>query len=175
MKHLFLLCLLICLGCKSDPQPVETTKQAKAYVLKTEDIENLDYTDFVLSDASQKAVIDWPKFQDLQTHIELLKKADLTFFKTEKKIMEEFIVEIKNEQPENVKTPAIRSRITVLETNLLHLQDLANLDNIKKNELLSAVEELLIADANLKLQINKKFEKESQQIQLPVHTEQKAL
>lgn len=173
MKQLFLLSVLIFIGCKSEPKPVEATSenQEKSYAISAEDIEKLNYTDYVLSPKSAEAVLDWQKFQDLQTDIELLKNANLSFFKVEKKIMQEFITELKTEQPASVTTPAIRSRITVLETNLLRLQDLSNLDNIKKKDLLIAIKELFIADANLKLQINKKFEKEAQQIQLPAKTE----
>ena len=173
MKQFFLLSVLIFVGCKSEPKPVDTASEnrEKSYTISAEDIEKMNYTDYVLSPESANAVLDWQKFQDLQTNIELLKNANLSFFKVEKKIMQEFITELKNEQPANVTTSAIRSRITVLETNLLRLQDLSNLDNIKKKDLLKSIKELLIADANLKLQINKKFEKEAQQIQLPAKTE----
>lgn len=174
MKQLVLLCVLIFMSCKSDPQPVENTSetQEKAYTLKVEDIENLNYVDFVLSPDSSQAILDWQLYQDLQNNIELLKAGNLSFFRVEKGIMEEFISEMKMQQPPVVVTPAIRSRMTVLETNILRLQNLSNLDNIKKQDFLEAVRELLIADANLKLQMNKKFEKEAQQIQLPVKTEQ---
>ena len=169
MKQLFLICILIVIGCKSEPEEaVSTENQEKSYAINAEDIAKLNYTDYVLSPESSEAILDWQKFQDLQVNIELLKKADLSFFKVEKKIMMEFIAELKIQQPEMVATPAIRSRITVLETTLLRLQDLANLDNIKKKELLEAIKELLVADVNLKLQINKKFEKAGQQIQVPM-------
>lgn len=173
MKLLFLLSIIIFLGCKSEPKvdPTATENQEKAYVITTEDIEKLNYTDYILSADSQQAVLDWQKFQDLQEHIDLLKNGNLTFFKVEKDIMEEFIMELKAEQPPTVTTPAIRSRMTVLETTLLRLQDLANLDNIKKKELMESIKELLVANVNLILQINKKFEKEAQQIQLPVRPE----
>lgn len=169
MKQLLILCVLIFIGCKSEPKVEETIQedQEKTYVISAKDIEKLEYTDYVLSADSNKAVLDWQKFQDLQEHLELLKNGDLSFFRVEKKIMEEFILELKTEQPSSVTTPAIRSRMTVLETTLLRLQDLANLDNIKKNDLLESIKELLVADVNLKLQVNKKFEKEAQQIQLP--------
>lgn len=168
MKQFFLLSILIVIGCKSEPKAEElpSENQEKSYAVSTEDIEKMDYTDYVLSPDSAEAVLDWQKYQDLQQHIELLKKANLSFFKVEKKIMQEFITELKTEQPALITTPAIRSRMTVLETNLLRLQDLSNLDNIKKKDLLEAIKELLIADVNLKLQINKKFEKEAQQIQI---------
>ncbi len=169
MKHLFLLSVLIFIGCKSEPkvEEINSEDQEKAYTLSAEDIEKLDYTDYVLSPDSEQALLDWQKYQELQVSIELLKKANLSFFKIEKNIMKEFITELKANQPEIVTTPAIRSRMTVLETNILRLQNLSNLDNIKKKELLEAIKELLIADVNVKLQINKKFEKASQQIQIP--------
>ncbi len=173
MKQLFLLSVLIFMSCKSEPKVDETAteNQEKAYVITAEDIEKLNYIDYILSSDSQQAVLDWQKFQDLQGHIELLKNGDLSFFKVEKEIMAEFISELKAEQPPTVTTPAIRSRMTVLETTLLRLQDLANLDNIKKKDLLESIKELLVANVNLILQINKKFEKEAQQIQLPVRPE----
>ena len=169
MKHLFLLSVLIFIGCKSEPkvEEINSEDQEKAYTLSAEDIEKLDYTDYVLSPDSEQALLDWQKYQELQVSIELLKKANLSFFKIEKNIMKEFITELKANQPEIVTTPAIRSRMTVLETNILRLQNLSNLDNIKKKELLEAIKELLIADVNVKLQINKKFEKAAQQIQIP--------
>ena len=170
MKQLFLLSILIFIGCKSEPEVVDTNSEIeqKSYTVSAEDIEKLDYTDFILSADSEVALLDWQKYQDLRANIELLKNANLSFFKVEKQIMQEFIAELQAEQPETVRTPAIRSRITVLETNLLRLQNLANLDNIKKKELLEAIKECLVADVNLKLQINKKFEKQAQQIQIPV-------
>ncbi|MGC1633637.1 MAG: hypothetical protein WA749_16125 [Gelidibacter sp.] len=170
MKQLLLLSILIFIGCKSEPkvEDLPSENEENAYAVAAADIEKLNYTDYILSPASEQAIMDWQKFQDLQVNIELLKKANLSFFKVEKKIMQEFINELKAGQPETVNTPAIRSRITVLETNLLRLQDLANLDNIKNKELLEAIKELLVADVNLKLQINKKFEKQAQQIQVPV-------
>ncbi|MCK0123059.1 hypothetical protein MWU76_01470 [Gelidibacter sp. F2691] len=174
MKQLVLLSVLICFSCKSEPEPVVDPSEAqeKSYTIKAEDIEKLKYTDYVMSPESSEAILDWQLFQDLQGHMELLKSGNLSFFRVEKGIMEEFIAELKMQQPPVVVTPAIKSRMTVLETNLLRLQNLSNLDNIKKTTLLEAIQELLIADANFKLQLNKKFEKEAQQIQLPVKTQQ---
>ena len=173
MKQLLLLSILVLIGCKSEPEAVATTSENEqsSYTLTAKDIEKLEYTDYILSPDSEQAILDWQKYQDLQANIDLLKNGSLSFFKVEKKIMQEFIIELKAEQPETVITPAIRSRMTVLETNLLRLQDLSNLDNIKKKELLEAIKEFLIADVNLKLQMNKKFEKEAQRILPPVKTD----
>lgn len=169
MKQLLFLSVLVLMACKSDPNPVEaiTLNQEKSYTITAEDVEGLKYNDYVLSPKSKDAISKWQKFVDLQTNIEFLRDGDLSFFKVELPIMEEFIIELKREQPSGLIAPAIRSRVTVLETNLLRLQNLANLDNIKKKDLLLAIKELLIANANLRLQMNKKFEKEAQQIKLP--------
>lgn len=171
MKQLFLLSIIFFFGCKSEPDPAETAPEVPTptYTVSAEDIENLDYTDYVLSSKSHQAILDWQKYQDLEVQMDLLKKANLSFFKVEKKIMEEFIKELKAEQPKILDTPAIRARITVLETSLMRLQDVSNLDNIKEEELLEVIKGVLVADANLKLQINKKLEKESQQIQFPTN------
>lgn len=173
MKQLLLLCVLVFMGCKSEPEPVEngSENQEKSYTINAEDIEKLEYTDYILSPDSAEAIIDWQNYQELQTQIAQLKTGNLSFFRVEEEIMKQFITELKIQQPPIVTTPAIRSRMTVLETNLLRLQDLSNLDNIKKMDLLAAIEELFVADANLKLQMNKKFEKEAQQIQIPLKIE----
>lgn len=169
MKAVAFLSILFLVGCKSDSKQDESlvSEEAIAYTITADDVEALEYDDYVLSPKSKSATADWNKFKELQENIEFLKKGNLSFFQVEKQIMQEFIVELKREQPETVTTPAIRARVTVLETNLLRLQNLANLDNIKKKDLLSAIKELLIANVNLKLQINKKFERESQRIELP--------
>lgn len=170
MKQLGLLSFLIFISCNSEPKPVENPLdvQEKAYTVQAEDIEMLEYTDYALSPKSSEAILDWQLYQDLQNHIKLLKRGNVSFFRVERGIMQEFIIELKLQQPPVIITPAIKSRLTVLETNLLRLQDLSNLDNIKKKDFLEAIKELFNADANLKLQINKKFEKEAQQIQIPV-------
>ena len=159
MKQLLLLCVLVFMGCKSEPEPVEngSENQEKSYTINAEDIEKLEYTDYILSPDSAEAIIDWQNYQELQTQIAQLKTGNLSFFRVEEEIMKQFITELKIQQPPIVTTPAIRSRMTVLETNLLRLQDLSNLDNIKKMDLLAAIEELFVADANLKLQMNKKL------------------
>lgn len=173
MRQLVLLSILIFIGCQSEPKKEVSIPetQTENRSVSAADIAKLQYTEFVLGPDGAEAVLDWPKYQELLQHITLLKTADFSFFEVKNEDMATFISGLKDEQPESVKTPAIRSRLTVLETNLLRLRSLVNRRNLEKNELLEALEELFIADANLKLQINKKFEKQTQQIQLPVTNE----
>ena len=90
-----------------------------------------------------------------------------SFFKDEEAIFKTFINDFKAETPATIKSPAIDSRITVLETKLLKLHDSANLDNIDKKVVLKDIKDLFVAFTNLNLQINKKLEFESQVIEKP--------
>lgn len=172
MKPLFLFFFLglFVFGCKSDSKSETSTDKTNTqedYHITSKDIENLKYTDFVLSSDSKNAVSTWQKYTELSAQITLLRTGDLSFFKNEKQLMITFITDFKKEIPQTIKTEAIYSRIAVLETSLLKLQNLANLDNIKRNNLLKSIKALLVAYANLNLQINKKFELESQIIEQP--------
>ncbi|MCB0446011.1 MAG: hypothetical protein KDD03_00580 [Gelidibacter sp.] len=161
---------LMVFGCNSKPQSTTTVDDAKekeANKITAKDIEKLKYTDYILSLDSQNAVNNWLKYQELSTQMDLLKKANLSFFKEEKKVMETFIKDFKAELPESTKTPTINARITVLETALLKLHSTAKLINVDKKVLLKDIKDLLIAFANLNLQINKKFELEAQEIDKP--------
>ena len=69
--------------------------------------------------------------------------------------------------PQKLVTPAITERLIALETKLLKLHSTLMLSNAKKSELLKNIQELLVATSNLHLQMNKKFELESQVIEDP--------
>mgnify|MGYP005816383849 FL=1 len=157
-------------SCNQEPKAVdttiiETTKEEQK--ITKEDIEKIKYVEYLLSADSQNAVSTWQKYQDLSTNIDLLKNANFSFFKDEEAIFKTFINDFKAETPATIKSPAIDSRITVLETKLLKLHDSANLDNIDKKVVLKDIKDLFVAFTNLNLQINKKLEFESQVIEKP--------
>lgn len=135
--------------------------------LTSKDIEQIKYTEFVLSDLSDKAVSNWLKFQELLTQIELLKKGSLSFFKDDKTMLQSVITDLKNEIPEALNDSSILVRVSVLETTILKLEGILNIHNVEKGMSLKAIKEVLVAHSNLILQINKKFEKDSQNIQKP--------
>lgn len=170
-KHLFisLFCIVI-IGCKTETsnQDVETpvNKNSSKEISKQE-IENLKYSDFLLSSDASNAVIDWQKYQELNTQMGYLKSADLSFFKSEITLITTFINDFKAEIPKTINTNEVNSRITALETKMLKLNSLLLLDNISKKNQLEGIKEVFIAFSNLNLQINKKLEFEANNILKP--------
>ena len=164
------LVLLIIFACKNGQDQEEdssTSTNSKSQKITSRDIEQLQYTEFALSDLAESATKDWLKFHELQSQIEILKKGDLSFFREEKAILVSLITDLKNEIPEAVQTSSIEVRLSVLETVMFKLEGLASLERVKKDVLLRAINGVLISNSNLIFQINKKFEKDSQNIQKP--------
>jgi hypothetical protein len=139
----------------------------KSHKITSEDISQIKYTEYVLSNQVEEKTKDWQKFQNLQDHIEVLKKGDISFFKDDKAILQSFITDLKNEIPESLNAPSIIVRLTVLETTLFKLDEILNLQSMAKQSILDNIKDVLIAHNNLILQINKKVEKDSQKIVKP--------
>lgn len=162
------LFLVVACNSKTDPTTVATTDQEKdSQRITPKDIENLKYTDYVLGPEAKEAVLNWQRYQELMTQVEFLKQADFSFFDSKNEVMITFIKDLKNDIPPSVDSPAIKERLIALETKLLKLHSGLKLSNMKKSETLNNIKELLVTISNLHLQINKKFELESQNIEDP--------
>jgi len=162
--------LFLNISCNKSSQSSETTfeeKNSKEFIVSAKDINQLKFTEFALSDLSEKYTIDWLKFQELQVEISSLKKGNISFFSDDTAILKAFITDLKNEVPETINIPSILVRLSVLETTIFKLESIVNLHNIKKELLLNAIKEVLVANSNVILQMNKKFEKDSQKIEKP--------
>lgn len=164
-----ILCTLL-LTCKSEQSEPETTEQeinSTDNVINAADIAAIQYTDYGLSDSAEEVTKDWLKFQELFEKMELLKKADLSFFSDDKTILRAFIDDLKNEVPESLNEPSIIVRMIAMETAFYKLEGLAIIPNAEKEDLLNAIGEALISHTNLIFQINKKLEKDNQNIEKP--------
>lgn len=164
MRHIVLICscfLVLLLSCddkSTTENVVEVQDDKQTREIGQNDIEDLRYTEFELSEASEQAVADWQKFQELLKQTDFLKKADLSFFSDDRLLLTTFFQELTVEMPQEIKTNEIMARLVVLETKAQKLNSLLRLDNIPKVERIEGIKEYLIALSNLKLQINKKFE-----------------
>jgi len=171
LSYFVAVCLSISiLSCKTNKEDDETmseTTQVQAYEPTAKDIEGINYVEYVLSDTAEDATKDWLKFQELSTQIEVLKKADLSFFKDDKAILLGFITDLKNEIPEKLNESPIVVRLIALETTIYKLEGTATLHDVQKEALLESIEDVLISHTNLIFQINKKLEKEAQKIEKP--------
>ncbi|WP_053990448.1 hypothetical protein [Mangrovimonas sp. TPBH4] len=173
--HIFKTALLCCsallvVSCGGDSQTqtviVNETREDPNQIT-SKDIEALDFTDYLLNSSSQSKIADWEKLHELNTQAEFLRKGDLSFFAGSDSIVKVFVGEFKAEIPATVKTNVIKARVTALETKLLKLNADTDLDNIAKEVLLQDIKEFLEALANLNLQINKKFEKDANNVGRP--------
>lgn len=161
--------LFLNLSCDKTTQSGEKTLQEvnSEFKVSAYDINQIKFTEFALSDLTEKYTRDWLKFQEFQEEIDRLKKGDLTFFINDKTILQSFFKDIKIEIPETLNISSILVRLSVLETSIFKLRSITNLNNVKKELLLKAIKEVLVANSNIILQMNKKFEKDSQKIEKP--------
>lgn len=163
----YLLVLALHLQCKNDTKVKLQDTTVETRQITNKDIEQIKFTEYVLSDLAERKTKDWIKFQNLLDQIEILKKGDVSFFKDDKAILQSFITDLKNEIPESLNATSIIVRLTVLETTMFKLDEILNLQNVTKQSILNNIKDVLIAQNNLILQINKKIEKESQNITKP--------
>ncbi|MDO6596048.1 hypothetical protein Q4512_03920 [Oceanihabitans sp. 2_MG-2023] len=170
MKALLYITLFFCVfSCKKTDvtQNVEEVKDETSLKITKEDISKLNYTAFILDSRTKNSSEFWQKYAELDEVVSKVNQADLSFFKENNEVLIAFVKDLKETIPEEVDTPHINARLIALETQMLKLEGVANLSQPKKEEVLLVVRDFLTAFSNLNLQINKKIEKESQNIQKP--------
>ncbi|NND52171.1 MAG: hypothetical protein HKN54_07185 [Flavobacteriaceae bacterium] len=91
----------------------------------------------------------------------------MSFFKDDKTILQSYITDLKNEIPEKLNENSIVVRLVALETSIYKLEGIAIVPDAKKEELLQSIKDVLVSHVNLIFQINKKLEKDAQNIVKP--------
>lgn len=147
----------------TDVDITENTNQK----LTESDISKLDYVDFGLDEKTERVIENWQEYYQLQDVVNNVKKGDLGFFNTNEEAIKTLLKDLKTNIPEPVNTSATLARIQVLETKIYKLESLSNLSTTTKNELNSTIKEFLVSVSNLNFQMNKKLEKDNQNIQKP--------
>lgn len=164
----FLILSLFCSCQNSNDSTVEESVTNNIVeIITKEDVQSLNYVEFAADAKVQRAIVGWEKYNELEKTVLDINDANLTFFRDNHEIVEALIVDLKATVPEKVKSPHVMARILALETKLFKLESMVNLSNVKKEPVIDAVREVLVAFSNLNLQMNKKLEKESQNIQKP--------
>lgn len=166
---LVLVVLFCCISCakQEEANVLNEIQEETVSQITKEDISKLNFREFILDTKAEKSLESWQKYYELDNIINNVNQANLAFFKNNNEILIAFIDDLKATTPEVIDTPLIMARLVVLETKIFKLEGVVNLSNPKKKELLSVIKECLSAFSNLNLQINKKFEKDSQNIQKP--------
>ena len=170
---LFVLGLIIN-GCRPEAeqavQPDEDQQASQSInwqKITEKDISDLKYTEYVLSDMAEIATKDWLKFGELNNQIELLKTADLSFFADDITLLEGFLNDLESEIPETLGETSILVRLSALKTALYKFEGSASLQRESKEAVMQSILDVLVAHSNLIFQINKKLEKDAQNIEKP--------
>ncbi len=163
----FIACLLISCGNEKTQQVLAVTKKQDSFLIKKEDLNELNYTDFVLDQNSKRKISRWMKYDELEEKINELKNADFSYFRSDKEVVETLIKEFAKTIPEEINTDVVNARVLIVQNMYYKLNSEINLSTSTKAELKKAIADMLEAFSNLNFQINKKFEKESQNIIKP--------
>ncbi|MCL5127479.1 hypothetical protein [Algibacter sp. L4_22] len=163
MKFKILIVLSILLlfsACKKvqDTEVETQTEETTSQDLSEKNIAKLKYIEYALDAKTQKAIQDWQEYFQLETVINNVKKADLTFFYDNDKNIKTLLRDLKKDIPKEVNSPATLARISALETHLYKLKSLSNLDSTSKKELLLTIKDFLKSFSNLNFQMNQKIE-----------------
>ncbi len=150
---------------EEENSPINTT-ETTSQELSEKDISKLDYLDFALDEKTEQVIENWGEYYQIQDIVTNVKEGDLNFFK-EKETIKTLLTDLKKNIPELVNTSATLARLQVLETKIYKLESLSNLSTTNKDALKSSIKEFLISFSNLNFQMNKKLEKDSNNIQKP--------
>ena len=170
MKVFLYIALVFCVfSCKDAAKTpvIETETEETSSQITKEDISALKYDQFILDRKRQNSDKFWQKYTELDEIVLQVQQADFSFFKGNNEILNAFIKDLKESLPSEFDTPHIQARLVALETKMLKLEGVMNLSNPKKKEVLLVLRDFLSAFSNLNLQMNKKIERESQNIQKP--------
>lgn len=164
----FISIFIIIASCKkTEENNSEDITENTSQELTESDIAKLDFLDFGLDEKTVSAIENWQEYYQLQDVVNNVKKGDLGFFYANEETIKTLLKDLKKNVPELVNTPATLARIQVLETKIYKLESLSNLSTTSKDELNSALKEFLVSVSNLNFQMNKKLEKDNQDIQKP--------
>lgn len=163
------VCVFLLHACNNSSQPqVQETKTNEVFsLISQDDVDKIKYTDYILDAKTKSTIEQWQKYTELEEVIIEVKKGDFSFFIENSDILIALLKDLKETTPEKINTRAIQARLIALETIFLKFEDQLMRANATKPELLEVLKEVLKSFSNLNLQINKKFEKDGQNIQKP--------
>lgn len=160
--------VFILASCQSNKNETveEQTETTNTWEFSKEDLKTLDQAEFVIDVKAKPTIAQWSKYNEAVQLVEDIKSGNLSFFMENHELVEALVKDLKENLPEAIATPAVKARLLVFETQLFKLESELNLDTANRDSVLKTAKKTLLAFNNITLQINKKYEKESQQIEM---------
>ena len=163
LKFLFFssICLLFVLLSCIDNQPVASSLQ----IDQVDDTKLFGQADTMLpdfSESSENYISKWPVFEDLITEVLAINQASLKTIQQRSNLLVSRLDSLTKNIPDTLYTQPIYARVIITKTRAAIVKQLANKDRLDTLAIQKAIVEMNLATANLIIQINEKFEKDTQ-------------
>ena len=164
MKREFLffssICLLFVVSCIDSPRAATQNKIDQVADSKLFGQADAMLPDF--SDSSENYISQWPVFDDLITEVLAINQASLTTIQQRSNLLVSRMDSLTKNIPDTLNTQPIYSRVIITKTRAAIVKQVANKDRLDTLEMQKAIMQMNLATANLIIQINEKFEKDTQ-------------
>lgn len=164
MKREFLffssICLLFVVSCIDSQQTATQTKIDQVTDSKLFGQADAMLPDF--SESSENYISQWPVFDDLITEVLAINQASLTTIQQRSNLLVSRMDSLTKNIPDTLNTQPIYSRVIITKTRAAIVKQVANKDRLDTLEMQKAIMQMNLATANLIIQINEKFEKDTQ-------------
>jgi hypothetical protein len=164
MKREFLffssICLLFVVSCIDSQQTATQTKTDQVTHSKLFGQADAMLPDF--SESSENYISQWPVFDDLITEVLAINQASLTTIQQRSNLLVSRMDSLTKNIPDTLNTQPIYSRVIITKTRAAIVKQVANKGRLDTLEIQKAIKQMNLATANLIIQINEKFEKDTQ-------------
>ena len=164
MKREFLffssICLLVVVSCIDSQQTATQTKIDLVTDSKLFGQADAMLPDF--SESSENYISQWPVFDDLITEVLAINQASLTTIQQRSNLLVSRMDSLTKNIPDTLNTQPIYSRVIITKTRAAIVKQVANKGRLDTLEMQKAIMQMNLATANLIIQINEKFEKDTQ-------------
>ena len=164
MKREFLffssICLLFVVSCFDSQQTATQNKTDQVTDSKLFGQADAMLPDF--SESSENYISQWPVFDDLITEVLAINQASLTTIQQRSNLLVSRMDSLTKNIPDTLNTQPIYSRVIITKTRAAIVKQVANKGRLDTLEMQKAIMQMNLATANLIIQINEKFEKDTQ-------------
>lgn len=164
MKREFLffssICLLFVVSCIDSQQTATQTKTDQVTDSKLFGQADAMLPDF--SESSENYISQWPVFDDLITEVLAINQASLTTIQQRSNLLVSRMDSLTKNIPDTLNTQPIYSRVIITKTRAAIVKQVANKGRLDTLEIQKAIKQMNLATANLIIQINEKFKKDTQ-------------
>ena len=154
------ICLLFVVSC-IDSQPGATQTKAE----KVTDAKLFGQPDAMLPDfskSSENYISQWPVFDDLITEVLAINQASLKTIQQRSNMLVSRMDSLTRNIPDTLNTQPIYARVIITKTRAAIVKQEANKGRLDTLSMQQAISQMNLATANLIIQINEKFEKDTQ-------------